>query len=154
MNKKIVSQIDLFFSSLLSRMLENKSYFTNITIEFKSGTKIFPAVITLENDSPALDYQAVKRASSDTDEIKAFMLSEASKYDEAKIIYSERGARIVVNATEKGVKMSHEDVTAPTPEKQQQSQISGRQYVVNPALASDLLSEIGILAKKRQNQKR
>lgn len=75
MNKKIVSQIDLFFSSLLSRMLENKSYFTNITIEFKSGTKIFPAVITLENDMSVVDYQAVKRDFSDTDEVKTLILS-------------------------------------------------------------------------------
>lgn len=154
MNKKTVSQIDLFFSSLLSRMLENKSYFTNITIEFKSGTKLFPAVITLENDSPALDYQAVKRGFGDTDEIKAFILSEASKYDEAKIIYTERGARIVVSATEKGVKMSHEDVSAPAPEK--------------PAAKSDKRSAVRCKSracigfafgnrntcKKRQNQKR
>ncbi len=147
MNKKTVSQIDLFFSSLLSRMLENKTYFTDITVNFKSGTKIFPAVITLDGDSPVLDYQAVRRTLSSTDEVKNEILAEASKYDEAQIVYSERGARIIVSATEKGVKMSHEDVAAPEPEQQKQSQISGRQYVVNPALASDLLAEIGILAK-------
>lgn len=147
MNKKTVSQIDLFFSSLLSRMLENKTYFSDITINFKSGTKIFPAVITLSGERIMLDYQAVNSTFAQTDDVKSEILAEASKYDEAQIIYSERGARIIISATEKGVKMSHEDVSAPEPEKQQQSQISGRQYVVNPALASDLLREIGILAK-------
>lgn len=147
MNKKTVSQIDLFFSSLLSRMIENKTYFNDITVNFKSGTKIFPAVITVNEDDIKLDYQAVNRTFSDTDEVKTEILTEASKYDEAQIIYSERGARIVISATEKGVKMSHEDVSVPEAENQQQSRISGRQYVVNPALASDLLQEIGILAK-------
>lgn len=147
MNKKTVSQIDLFFSSLLSRMLENKTYFSDITINFKSGTKIFPAVITLSGERIMLDYQAVNSTFAQTDDVKSEILAEASKYDEAQIIYSERGARIIISATEKGVKMSHEDVSAPESEKQQQSQISGRQYVVNPALASDLLREIGILAK-------
>lgn len=147
MNKKTVSQIDLFFSSLLSRMLENKTYFSDITINFRSGTKIFPAVITLDGDDIVLDYQAVNSTFEKTDDVKSEILTEASKYDEAQIIYSERGARIIISATEKGVKMSHEDVSAPELQKQQQSRISGRQYVVNPALASDLLREIGILAK-------
>ena len=61
MNKKTVSKVDLFFSGLLSRMEENRNFFTDITINFKSGTKNFPAKI-LQNDEITLDYQAVKRA--------------------------------------------------------------------------------------------
>lgn len=145
MNKKTVSQIDLFLGSLLSRMQENKDFFTDITINFKSGTKLFPAKITFDNDNILLDYQAVKKQ---TDDVKSIILKECSNYDEAKIIYSERGARIVIDATDKGVKMKHEDVSAVAAENTNVSQIGGgRDYVVNPALASDLLAEIGILAK-------
>ena len=61
MKKKTVSKVDLFFSGLLSRMEENRDFFTDITINFKSGTKNFPAKI-LQNDEITLDYQAVKRA--------------------------------------------------------------------------------------------
>ena len=37
---------------------------------------------------------------------------ELLKYDEAQIIYSERGAKIVIDANDKKVNMRHEDVTA------------------------------------------
>lgn len=60
MNKKTVSKVNLFFSGLLSRMEENKDFFTDITINFKSGTKNFPAKI-LQQNGVILDYQAVKR---------------------------------------------------------------------------------------------
>lgn len=55
MNKKTVSKVNLFFSGLLSRMEENKDFFTDITINFKSGTKNFPAKI-LQQNGVTLDY--------------------------------------------------------------------------------------------------
>lgn len=143
MNKKTISKTSLFFSGLISRMEENKDFFTDITIDFKSGTKTFPAKI-LYGDSITLDYQAIKRIVS-RDEIWGIIAEEMQKYDSARIIYSERGARIVIEADDKRVNMRHEDVTA---EVNQTSVVqTGREYVVNPALAKDLLTEIGILAK-------
>ena len=143
MNKKTVSKVDLFFSGLLSRMEENRDFFTDITINFKSGTKNFPAKI-LQNDEITLDYQAVKRA-VERDALWDIIAQELLKYDEAQIIYSERGAKIVIDANDKKVNMRHEDVTA---EVNKTSVVqTGREYVVNPALAKDLLTEIGILAK-------
>lgn len=143
MNKKTISKINLFFSGLLSRMEENRDFFKDITIQFKSGTKIFPAKIT-QGDNVTLDYQAVKREIS-KDDIWDILAEEFLKYDEAKIIYTERGAKIVIDANDKKVNMRHEDVTAEVP--QTSTVQTGREYVVNPALAKDLLTEIGILAK-------
>ena len=57
----------------------------------------------------------------------------------------ERGAKIVIDANDKKVNMRHEDVTKDI-NKTSVVQ-TGREYVVNPALAKDLLEEIGILAK-------
>lgn len=143
MNKKTISKTSLFFSGLISRMEENRDFFTDITINFKSGTKNFPAKI-LQGDNITLDYQAVKLVVS-RDEIWDIIAEEMQKYDSAQIIYSERGARIVIEADDKRVNMRHEDVTA---EVNQTSVVqTGREYVVNPALAKDLLTEIGILAK-------
>lgn len=143
MNKKTVQKTNLFFTGLLSRMEENKLFFNDITINFKSGTKDFPAKI-LYGDEIMLDYQAVKRT-VERDKIWDIIAEEMLKYDSAQIIYSERGAKIVIDASDKRVNMRHEDVTA---EVSKTSVVqTGREYVVNPALAKDLLTEIGILAK-------
>lgn len=143
MNKKTVSKTSLFFSGLISRMEENRDFFTDITIDFKSGTKNFPAKI-LQGEAITLDYQAVVRE-TEKDALWDIIAEEMLKYDEAKIIYSERGAKIIIDASDRGVKMRHEDVTA---QVNQTSMVqTGREYVVNPALAKDLLTEIGILAK-------
>ena len=143
MNKKTVSKVNLFFGGLVSRMEENKDFFNDITINLKSGTKNFPAKI-LYTDDITLDYQAIKR-NVEKDGLWDIIAEELLKYDEAQIIYSERGAKIVIDANDKKVNMRHEDVTK---EINKTSVVqTGREYVVNPALAKDLLEEIGILAK-------
>lgn len=143
MNKKSTSKLSLFLSGLVSRMEENSNFFKDITVEFKSGTKIFKAVIT-NPAAPSIDYQAVKRGITSSG-ISDFICSECLNYESAKVIYNERGARIVILADDKNVKMKHED---PSDEISQTSVVqTGREYVVNPALAKDLLTEIGILAK-------
>lgn len=143
MNKKTVQKASLFFTGLISRMEENKLFFSDITINMKSGTKLFTAKI-LYNNEITLDYQAVKREIKSED-IWVIIAEELVKYDEAQVIYTERGAKIVIDISDKRVNMRHEDVTA---EVSQTSAVqTGREYVVNPALAKDLLTEIGILAK-------
>lgn len=124
-------------------MEENKDFFTDITINFKSGTRNFPAKI-LYGDRLTFDYQAVKREVK-SEELWDIVSQELLKYDEAQIIYTERGARLVIDAGDRKVSMRHEDVTA---EVNKTSVVqTGREYVVNPALAKELLTEIGILAK-------
>lgn len=143
MNKKTTSQLALFLPGLVSRMSENSEFFRDITAELRSGTKVFKAVITNAAD-PVLDYQASKRMIA-AGEIADFFCAEAAKYDSARFIYNERGARLTVTADERGVKLSREDGL---PDELQTSVVqTGREYVVNPAAAKELLSEIGILAK-------
>ncbi len=141
MNKKTTGKISFFLSGIVSRMNENRDFFNNITVEFKSGAKLFRAVI---DNSMTLDYQAVRKSVSAA-EITEIICAEASKYDSARIIYSERGAKIIIDADDRNVKMHHEDSV----EEQAASSVvqTGREYVVNPALAKDLLTEINILAK-------
>ena len=147
MNKKTVSKVNLFFGGLVSRMEENKDFFNDITINLKSGTKNFPAKI-LYTDDITLDYQAVKRK-VEKDDLWDIIAEELLKYDEAQIIYSERGAKIVIDANDKKVNMRHEDVTK---EINKTSVVqTGREYVVNPALAKDLLEEIGSYGTNLEN---
>lgn len=144
MDKKTVSKINLFFSGLLGRMEENGEFFKSIEIKYASGTKIFPARITNEEEL-VIDYQAVKKAVS-KDELLDIVSNESLKYDSLEIEYKERGANIIVTAKDGKVNMRHSDS-----EKVEENTTSvvqtGRNYVVNPSLAKDLLSEIGILAK-------
>lgn len=143
MNRKTISKTSLFFSGLLSRMEENSDFFIDITINFKSGTKTFPAKI-LYGSALTLDYQAVKRV-VEKDKIWDIIAEEMQKYDGAQIIYSERGAHMVIDADDRRVNMRREDITA---EAGRTSMVqTGREYVVNPSLAADLLTEIGILAE-------
>lgn len=143
MNKKTINKISLFLSGIIARMNENIDFFKDITVEFQSGAKIFKAVV--ENDDGfTLDYQAVKKSVSEA-EITEIICTEASKYDSARIIYSERGAKIIIDADDRNVKMRQEASV----EEQAASSVvqTGREYIVNPAMAKDLLTEIGILAK-------
>ena len=143
MNKKTVSKLEMFLSGLLSRMDENKDFFKDINIIYKSGTKNFKAHIFYE-DALMLNFQAITREVR-PDDILSFVREESSVYDEARVEYRERGAQIVIEATDKRVAMKHEDITD-TVDKTSVVQ-STREYMVNPALAKDLLLEIGILAK-------
>ncbi len=146
MDKRTAARVRPLFSGLVSRMRDNSEYFKGITIEFKSGTKVFPGLVTLENGDIYIDYQAVKQKLSD-DGLVELVCEETAKYDELRIEYTERGAKIVIKGDRKNVRMTHEDVSTAEVEQQKTASIGGRNYVVNPALASELLREIGILAK-------
>ncbi len=144
MDKKTVSKIRLFLDGLILRMEENKPFFSDMTVIYKSGAKEFTALIAYEENRLITDYQAVKKQIA-PDGLAGFICSEALKYDDAKIIYNERGQRIVIEHDRGKVSLKHEDNISDTP---QESVVKvGREYVVNPAAAKELLTEIGILAK-------
>lgn len=145
MNKKSIGKLTLFMSGIIGRMHDNSDYFLNITIEMKSGTKIFKAVVNCEEGKYYFDFQGVKKEILSSD-ITALIEKELLSYEAARVIYKERGTEIIIYADDKSVKMNH---GTPTEEKEKMTSVvqTGREYVVNPALASDLLTEIGIMAK-------
>lgn len=143
MNKKTVSKLSLFFSGLIARMEENKEYFTKMILSYKSGTKVFEAVICYD-DGINLSYQATKKK-IDAQMLKNFVETESGQYDSVIVRYTERGAAIVIEADDRRVNMKHEDITADVLKTSVVQ--SSRDYVVNPAIAKELLSEIGILAE-------
>lgn len=146
MDKKSTSKVQLFLSGITERMKENINYFNNITIIMKSGTKPFTAKIFLEAEKLLYDFQGVKKEIS-FDNINDILTCELKNYDSAEIIYTERGTKIIIEASNKNVKLRHVDAVQESVAEKTATVQSGRDYVVNPDLAKDLLLEIGILAK-------
>ena len=146
MDKKIIGKFSLFLSGILGRMRDNSEYFKDITIDFKSGTKIFTAKITKDVQNFNFDFQGVKKEIEFL-KIQPIIENELKNFEEAILSYNERGAKIIIEADRKNVKMRHADVLEEAIEKPTATVNVGREYVVNPALASELLTEIGIMAK-------
>lgn len=146
MDKKSIEKINFFLSGITERMKENIKYFNNITIIMKSGIKPFTAKIFMDSERLLYDFQGVKKEII-FDNIKDILTGELKNYDSAEIIYSERSTKIIIDASNKNVKMRHADAVQESLTEKTATVQSGRNYVVNPDLAKDLLCEIGILAK-------
>lgn len=145
MDKRAIGQVKLLLSGIIGRLKENREYFKDITATLTSGTKPFTLKFFMEENNLIFDFQGVKKQITE-DEILSVLERELKNYDSGKIVYNERGTKIIIDADNKNVKMRHADVTEEALSKTATVH-SGREYVVNPALAKDLLSEIGILAK-------
>lgn len=146
MDKRAIGKVNLFLSGIIGRLKENREYFKNIKVTMKSGTKPFVAVFAFENDDFYYDFQGVKKIIN-PDNVVFELEKELKNYDSAEIEYSERGAKIIITADNKNVKMHHADVVEEKALEKTATVQSGREYVVNPALAEELLCEIGIMAK-------
>lgn len=138
-------------AGIISRMNENIDFFIDITFHLKSGTKIFTGKIIPNQNSFFWDFNGVQKTIS-AKEISGCIMSCLPNYEGGEIIYSERGTRIIIDISDRNVKMRREDNLNNIPDTANQS---GREYVVSPAAAKDLLNELGILAKngKLKNDK-
>lgn len=146
MDKRAIGKFNLFLSGIVSRLKDNREYFKNITVKLKSGTKFFKAVFEFEGEDLYFSFQGAKNKIT-LDEIQSVLETQLKNFESAEFIYSERGAKIIIEADNKNVKMRHSDTSEEGVTKPTATVNSGREYVVNPALASELLSEIGIMAK-------
>lgn len=146
MDKRAIGQVNLFLSGIVGRLKDNREYFKSIKAVMKAGTKPFIATFQYDGNEYCFDFQGVKKVITPDDTV-SILEQELKNYDSAEIEYSERGAKIIISADNKNVKMRHADVTEEKVLDKTATVQSGREYVVNPALAKDLLSEIGILAK-------
>ncbi len=146
MDKRAIGKFNLFLSGIVSRLKDNREYFKDITVSLKSGTKPFSAKFQFEGEDLYFSFQGAKKKIS-PDEIQNVLEPELKNFESAELIYSERGAKIIIEADNKNVKMRHSDMAEEAIEKTTATVNSSREYVVNPSLAKDLLSEIGIMAK-------
>ncbi len=141
MNKKSADKTMLFLSGLKSRMEDNRDFFEKIRITLRSGAREYFAEYTFDDGELYFDYLGDKSEVSDFSDVPNLL----SEYDSAEVKYLERGTEIVIEADDRNVKMRNRERSA---EEVKLSTVNtGRQYLVNPARASKLLKELGVLAE-------
>ena len=141
MNKKSADKTMLFLSGLKSRMEDNRDFFEKIRITLRSGAREYFAEYTFDDGELYFDYLGNKAEVSDFSDVPKLL----SEYDSAEVKYLERGTEIVIEADDRNVKMRNRERSA---EEVKLSTVNtGRQYLVNPARASKLLKELGVLAE-------
>ncbi len=146
MRKQDAAALRLFVTSLEGRWRENREYFIGIEFMFVSGRKRFPGRAARgEDDMLSVSYGGVKREQS-FGAFADFYVAEALRYDTATLEYLERGATMIVEADERGVRTRQTDARN-TDEVRESSVLPDRDYMIKANEAPALLKAIGILSK-------
>ena len=146
MKNQTAAKVALLLSGVMARLAENFAFFKQIDIVFRSGRKSFSASVTAQAEDSFLIRYNGTQMQTDREGISAFITAECVKYDEVQVIYQERGAQIVVEGSDRGVKTRQTDAadSAAAPQKPQNT--GARDYIIKVGQADALLKEIGILS--------
>lgn len=150
MNKQNISKLNLFFMGLINRFQENSSTFKIINLTFNAGLKEFKGIGTFVNGDIEYNFNGSTKILP-IDKLFNEIAIEAAKYDSLNLVYSERGADILITADNKNVKMknieikSNDDGIAHS--SNETSTLLNRNYLIKPGEADMLLKEIGIMTK-------
>lgn len=145
MRKQDAATLKLFVSGLEGRWRENRDYFMGIQFTCTSGRKCFEGrVVRGDGDLLRVSFGGQKRALTFS-EFAEFYVAEALRSDKAALEYLERGATIVVEADERGVRTRQTD-TKRTEETKTSAVLPDREYIIKANEAPALLKAIGILS--------
>ena len=147
MQKGDIAKLKLLLAGISARMTKNRDYFIRAVCTFTSGKKKFDAELSLDGQNWALRFQG-STSPTDAAAFCAFFASEAEKFDESVLVYTERSAVVTLSATARGVQMKQAEREASDEEKANAANPlldSGRQYLIRVDQAAALLREIGIL---------
>ena len=147
MQKGDIAKLKLLLAGISARMTKNRDYFIRAVCTFTSGKKKFDAELSLDGQNWALRFQG-STLPTDAAAFCAFFASEAEKFDESVLVYTERSAVVTLSATARGVQMKQAEREASDEEKANAANPlldSGRQYLIRVDQAAALLREIGIL---------
>lgn len=147
MQKGDIAKLKLLLAGISARMTKNRDYFIRAVCTFTSGKKKFDAELSLDGQDWALRFQG-STSPTDAAAFCAFFASEAEKFDESVLVYTERSAVVTPSATARGVQMKQAEREASDEEKANAANPlldSGRQYLIRVDQAAALLREIGIL---------
>lgn len=146
MNKQSTGKLSLFLSGLEQRLEDNRDFFKKISISFKSGTRVFPAVILLDNGKLKASYQG-RTEILEISWLSARISKYCESYESVLLTYEERGTTIYIEADDRNVRMKTRETEAEEISKQhnETAQVGNRDYLIKVGQADDLLKEIGIL---------
>ncbi len=137
-----------FFLGLNSRFNENREIFIEIDVRFKAGLKSFKGIGLLnEEDTLSYNYNGVTRLLSFSDVLEDIK-KESVHYDSLVLTYKERGTKLIIEASAKGVSMNSEALKYETSkEEKETSTLLTRDYLIKSKEAAPLLKAIGIMSK-------
>lgn len=129
-----------FYLTMLKSRYGIGEYFIEMKINFKSGTKSFPATVRKDGEELVLTFSGAKQP------FAWEKISDIAKdYDAMQLIYKERGTDAIINADDRNVTLRYDDI-API-EKNTTATVGERQYLIAPPKANALLKEIGIMGQ-------
>ncbi len=133
---------------LKSRFSENRDVFESVEVQFKAGLKTFKGIGVLnEAETISYNFNGATKLLSFSD-VLADVMKEAANYEELQLSYKERGTKLVISATKKGVTMNTEELKFETKEDQKDtSTLLNRDYLIKAKDAGKLLKAIGIMSK-------
>lgn len=148
MNKQSIQKLSLFLTGLEQRITDNADFFKKISIKFKSGTKFYEAVITLQENRIFLQYNG-RNDKMELSWLSARISKIAEQYEALNLIYEERGTTIYIDADDKAVKMKTRDQEVAETSKghNETAQITNRNYYIKVGEADAVLKAIGILGE-------
>ena len=116
MQKGDIAKLKLLLAGISARMTKNRDYFIRAVCTFTSGKKKFDAELSLDGQNWALRFQG-STSPTDAAAFCAFFASEAEKFDESVLVYTERSAVVTLSATARGVQMKQAEREASDEEK-------------------------------------
>lgn len=148
MKKQICTKLQFFLKGMEQRLSENEDFFREITIDFKSGTKMFPARFEYAGVGQLkYSFQGVSKKVAFS-ELGQVVAAEAENFDEMTLTFVERGTRILMQADNRDVKVKYLDaVQEETRENLHQTtaQVGNREYYIKVGQADELLKAIDIM---------
>lgn len=147
MNKQNIAKLAMFLTGLEARLDENMDFFKGITAAYKSGVRVFNAVLLPEGGRLSMNYNGITET-IETGWLSARLSKLAEGYEAVTVTYEERGTTLVIEADEKNVRMSTgRSENDARPDSHADARKAGRRdYYIKVGQADGLLREIGILS--------
>ena len=147
MQKKDQNKLQLFMLGIKARYEQNREYFREIQISFKSGNRTYEGLCKLENGQLVLQYNGMQKTYT-IEKVVEWFAQECQKYEQSVFKYRERGHVLEILCSDKGVQMKqHEEKKEASEVRKNNPLIGKRQYKIPIDQATELLQAIGVLTK-------
>ncbi|HFL3866156.1 TPA: SAM-dependent methyltransferase [Clostridioides difficile] len=148
MNKQSIGKLNMFFMGITQRNLDNRDFFIELEVIFKSGRKEFKGIAIEEDNKYKFNFKG-KSDLYTFNELLKNISKEAENYDGLVFKYVERGTIVLIEGDNKKVNVKYLDNKEEVPKIDEftASQIKNRDYYVKVGQANALLKEIGVLTK-------